>query len=794
MDLSQTKLTRAEWNSIEIPTEKKELDIINLICKGYHNNTIRKNNTLSLLTYLKIKESAIIHEYIYCTYLQNEICKIFKKYNISVTKITYKKNKMKKADIIRFSNADRQLEQYKKDIFEFIILNSVVEMLSAYKKENDSWQKYYYTIHILMSYNIESINTIFKNKMFELMQKLHEEISMKYILKHADTIIEKNSKLLTYDDIKLYDHQKEIFKICKHSHPKLISYIAPTGTGKTLTPLGLSENNRIIFVCAARHVGLALAKAAISKEKNVAFAFGCNSPDDIRLHYFSAIDYIRNKRSGMIAKVDNTVGDKVEIMICDIKSYTCAMHYMLGFNKKENIIMYWDEPTITMDYNAHTIHSIIQNNWKENVIPNVVLSSATLPSNEELRDVINDFKDKFDGAKSYSIASFDCKKTIPILNKECYVEMPHYIAETHADLIDILEHCEKNKTLLRYMDLSEAIAVIMYMNKYNYVNNDNDTIEKCFHTIDQVNMLNIKMNYLRIIKATTATQWEELKEHFDNVRKPRMKSNIHIVTNDAYTLTDGPTIFLADDVNKMATYCINSANIPDRVEKDIMASIEYNNVLTSRIDGMQKTLEEGTKKDEEKEKKLSDGRVAPAMKQLIEKISIMQKNVKNVELNRLFVPNTKEHLEKYCKDSNNKNKPFTCNIDEAVVEKIMLIHNVDRKWRLLLLMGIGVFTTHNSIEYMEIMKELAQKQKLYMIIASSDFIYGTNYQFCHSYISKDLSYMTNEKCIQAMGRVGRNNLQYDYTIRFRDNALIKQLFHNELDKPEVYNMNKLLRN
>ena len=31
MDLSQTKLTRSEWNSIEIPTEKKELDIIKLI-------------------------------------------------------------------------------------------------------------------------------------------------------------------------------------------------------------------------------------------------------------------------------------------------------------------------------------------------------------------------------------------------------------------------------------------------------------------------------------------------------------------------------------------------------------------------------------------------------------------------------------------------------------------------------------------------------------------------------------------------------------------------------------------
>ena len=34
------------------------------------------------------------------------------------------------------------------------------------------------------------------------------------------------------------------------------------------------------------------------------------------------------------------------------------------------------------------------------------------------------------------------------------------------------------------------------------------------------------------------------------------------------------------------------------------------------------------------------------------------------------------------------------------------------------------------------MKRLADEQKLYLIIASSDYIYGTNYQFCHGYLSK----------------------------------------------------------
>jgi hypothetical protein len=110
----------------------------------------------------------------------------------------------------------------------------------------------------------------------------------------------------------------------------------------------------------------------------------------------------------------------------------------------------------------------------------------------------------------------------------------------------------------------------------------------------------------------------------------------------------------------------------------------------------------------------------------------------------------------------------------------------------LLLLGIGVFTEHRSSDYTEIMKKLADQQKLYLIIADSDYIYGTNYQFCHGYLSKDLE-LTQEKIIQALGRIGRNNIQQEYSARFRDDVHIKTLFtrFESENKPEVINMNKL---
>ena len=137
-------------------------------------------------------------------------------------------------------------------------------------------------------------------------------------------------------------------------------YQAPTGTGKTLSPLGLVKTKKVIFVCAAKHVGLQLAKCCISLNIPIAVAFGCESLEDIRLHYFAAKEFTRNWKSGGIHRVENLSGEKVELMISDIQSYLHAMRYMKNFNEEEDIVWYWDEPTITLDYDEHEYHSILK--------------------------------------------------------------------------------------------------------------------------------------------------------------------------------------------------------------------------------------------------------------------------------------------------------------------------------------------------------------------------------------------------------------------------------------------------
>ena len=875
MDLNQQKLIKSEWESIEIPVSCDEIEVLNLIIKGFHNVNIKINNNDSIFTYLKIEYSEKMEDYLYNKYLREiveEILINYKTINIKVEVVN--DIQIKSADKIRLEK--NNIENLKKiHLYEYVLLDCINNIMSS-QVNNSTFILNYFTLYKLLKNNIDKINRHILKFCKNIIDHFKDNINLIDFLENSVELIEKNVELLKYDDMILYDHQKEIFTICKNPQPKLILYMAPTGTGKTLTPLGLSEKYRVIFVCAARHVGLALARSAISVNKKIAFAFGCASAEDIRLHYFAAKDYTVNKRSGSIKKVDNSNGENVEIIISDIKSFIPAMYYMKAFNSDEQIIVYWDEPTITLDYKEHSFHEIIKKNWGENCISTVILSSATLPKVHEISETVMDFKNKFANSEIFQIVSHDCKKSIPIINKNGYIELPHYLnmSENYENILKIIDHCENYLTLLRYFDLNEVINFIVYINKNNLVG-ERFKIERYFDTLDDINMKNVKLYYIQLLKNIDPTKWLSIYNYLIQKRIPKLVENnivdnkgnkivnnnnnnnnnilskmksigpgviltsaktieksivrsltgennmntsvsgktnnnqtgssgIYITTKDSYTLTDGPTIFICDDVEKIAKFCIQQLSIPSIVMEDLMKKIEFNNILNEKIDQLEKELDY-IKEQEENKLSASSNSLKNVRKfnrdsdnvdegkskksKLTKDIENYRQMIKNVSLNETFIPNKLHHLKKWA-DGLESKSAFTCDIKENIINEILLLNGIDDTWKILLLMGIGVFINHENIKYTEIMKKLADEQKLYMIIASSDYIYGTNYQFCHGYISKGMN-LTQEKIIQAMGRVGRNNIQQNYSLRFRDDDQIIKIFTTEIDKPEIINMNLL---
>ena len=865
--LIQTKLTSEEWNGVEIMEPEQEMRILRLIIDGFHDVNRVFNPNLSLISRLKITMTPEMEDYLFDEYFKKRVERVLALGGFKVGAFEVKaksKKTMKKMDLMRIQNMNTTFGG-SGDTYDHLIMDTIEALVTAKPVATaaaaasaaaapNEWMKHYYTLKLMLQKSVTDINSHIVDFSNFIIEEYSADIEIAGFLRNAYRYIEQNENVFKYADFQLYDHQKQLFTIAKRPDAKLVLYIAPTGTGKTLSPLGLSEKYKIIFVCAARHVGLALAKAAISVKKRIAFAFGCSNIDDIRLHYFAAKEAIRDKRSGRIRKVDNSIGDNVEIMICDIRSYLLAMRYMMAFHPLDNLLMYWDEPTISLDYPEHALHPIIHRNWSGNLIPNVVLSSATLPREGEMAGVIQDFKVKFQdkGADVYSVISHDFKKSIPIVNQGGFIELPHYMfGVDYTKVLECVEHCKTYKTLMRYFDLREILRFIGLVTKRIEGSDDSDDDddsdsdddsddndentegvhtkdadldpdtddnrglaitserylpENMFGDIGDITMTSIKEYYLLLLENIRPKYWTRVYETLTGVRKPKFASVVNLSTSDAHTLTDGPTIYLTENVDKVAAFMLQIAKIPTVVMDDIMGTIDFNARVLEEIEKTEKLIKdlEGESKDptaggtaggvseEKKTRKFtSDTRVNPETERLHVKVEELRKSVKYTALNDLFVPNRLEHLKRWTSRTAISNE-FTSFVEDDFVEKIMLL-NVESHWKLLLLMGIGAITNTTDQKYTDIMKTLAKHQKLYLIITATDYIYGTNYQFCHGYIGKDLEGMSQEKAIQSMGRIGRGAIQQDYTIRIRHDAILRHIFTamRSEDKPEVCAMNRL---
>jgi len=833
--LKQTKLTRAEWDTIEIPVKEDEKAVLRLIMDGYSDVNSKYNKTSSLFSFTKIETTSENEKFLYDKYFATIIKEIISKYGESLGVIgepskdsTLKK--MKSIDAIRIQNLDANIQKAREVIFEFLLLDFTNELCLNFKNKNTKYAFYLYTLIQLKKNSIRHLNSFVISFVDSVLEKANEKTDLCFIAERAYEFIEQNPYLLKYQDKELFSHQKELFSIFKNDHaaPKLVLYIAPTGTGKTLSPIGLTTEYRVIFVCVARHIGLALAKSAISMEKKVAFAFGCETASDIRLHYFSAVDFTRDKKSGGIRKVDNSNGSKVEIMICDVQSYLTAMYYMLAFNTETHIITYWDEPTITMDYETHDLHDIIHKNWIENKIPNIVLSCATLPHEDEIMDTLMDFRSRFEDAQIHNITSYDCKKSISMITKDGFCALPHTLYGEYEDLMKCVEYCESNKTMLRYFDLSEIVHFIVHMNECGLLE-ERYRMTSYFEKIDDITMTSLKEYYLTVLKHINNCDWLTIYNHMKDRVRPKyerlemdikngtelsrtksiflekydrpISAGVLITTADAFTLTDGPSIFLTGDVSKIAHFYIQQSNIPKEIFQTILGKIATNNVLSVKITAIERELddikeskESGDKSTSKKDSKMDLENKPKEVQDLYKELDALRSQIHYISLESQYIPNTVPHQMKWSPKWSPTNgvlkNAFVPSIEEDIVKEIMCLE-IENYQKVLLLMGIGLFMEGLHPKYLEIMKTMANEQNLFLIIASSDYIYGTNYSFCHGFISKDLTNMTQQKTLQSLGRIGRNNIQQTYSVRFRDDAMLNQLFMKQTENLEAVNMSRL---
>ena len=271
MDLKQRKLNKSEWETIEVPVSTSEMNVLNMIIQGYNDVNIKINNNNSIFSYLKIEFTEKMEGYLFNKYFKQRVAIIETKLKAQI--LGYKN--MKIDSDIKLNSIDRlRLERFDdnslltKDIYENTLLSNIEKLLENIEVNNIRMFHYhYFTLYKLIRNNINNLNCHIKKLVDVVLKIFEEQINLSIVIENAVDFIEKNNNILKYDDLTLYEHQKDLITACKSPKSKLILYMAPTGTGKTLSPIALSEGHKIIFVCAARHVGLALAKSAISVKK-----------------------------------------------------------------------------------------------------------------------------------------------------------------------------------------------------------------------------------------------------------------------------------------------------------------------------------------------------------------------------------------------------------------------------------------------------------------------------------------------------------------------------------------------
>ena len=716
------KLTKSEWERTEIPVSAKELKVLRFLCEATKNVNLRQNDCLTLYHFLKIQPSP-------------KMDKVLAEF---MEKGTVPKNADKSTKIRLENSKDVPADLYEKRLLAALMDKDVV--------------RGYYTAYHLLGLNVSRPNLNLQERAARFLEET--VIDLRAVVLRLPELLASSDLY----DLKLYEYQKEMFEI----QPGLVILTAPTGTGKTLLPICMAEKgHRILYVCD-RPTALDFAQKSVSIGRKVAFAFGCSGPEDVRLHHSAAIVFKKNKFTGGIGKVDNMVGDAVEIVIADIASAEHAIQWW-AFQKKNYDLLYWDEP----DKDKHTdkdqsLWAAAQRTWRANTAPFIVLSSATLPP--EMPAVEEGYSAKFAGSPIFRVGKNTVYNgtQVLLLNAENEVVMPHHVFNDPAELKECADTIRRAPSLLRYVDLGQAVEVLKRSAGWEITS-----------MADAVNPIFIKQAYLSVMSSGS----KEMFKLYPSV--------IRATREDAWTVTGAAAIYMAHDVEKVGHVMLKAAGIPDGVLAQLKENIEINTRTALKREELKKEFENAVAVDAEKTNKMKDERYSnPAAKKIQEELKLLVRMP--VKLDDKYVPNMPAHLAQWrpgCKSA------FAPEIDSLTAEKIVDTKVADH-WKLLLLIGVAVLTEIDD-SYLEIVKQMASMGKLFMVIADFTYLTGTNYQFGHGYFGRDLADLNEGMVIQALGRIGRGDLQ-GCTARVREEGMFKKLFgpkqgeHRFLDKVFSY--------
>lgn len=792
------KLTKEEWEEIEVEGNENERKVcLCMLNLGASKKTYTAKSIMTVLGEELYQE--YLHPIILKTYCNNEKAKKPAKkdkkdgdkkgggkkkgkndiYSKHIAAEKFKKFKELSAELPKW-NMENLFHQKNVGFSSNILEVKLLSFLQVKQIQPDDIFNHYELIIALKKclYYYSSYEGVIENEQnnapvsetcIQLLNEFLERL-MKQVNFSVKNIFSDYPKLIfstKYDDffenldIKPFASQVDIMNIFKASlyskSSTLFFYRPVIGSGKTTVCLAMAaaifEYNRhyeknfgLIFCCGITQVRIQLGQMIYTALRHEKITFAV-----------AAIDYNNSLR------VINHFSCKDEkypvLIIADMETTSRILA-----EKSRHYILFMDDPIIDADQEESPITEkfihIIQ------MAPSLtVISSATLPTPEDVPNLVRIFRNKNATANVVTISSDRAK-----IGQQIYTEFqnkyyPHLDCINRASLENVIKKVKSSPFLARMYTGSSLYYLEDLFLKISKTESTVTRIEDYFSNPNMFNQESIENFAMSILEAVLNYEDEVIKEFCSSSNYP--------IEND---YSDISLENLAKkDACKLSGGCLIASLTPKMFADKWFGSW----IEKCDLDEMIKEYQRKVKEFEEGKKKFDD------IKNEIERFKELESYQSMGRIKFKFPENlkinTKSHLERYGKES----LAMVCRKDEEAQN--LVIQELEEDINLMLMSGIGIFdeSSIDNQEYHKTIRRKAKANQLAYLISKTDILYGANFPLNNIIIEKDFSLVFSINTIfQIMGRAGRMGTSWKSNCFIFEDLKKKLENHLKLDEKE----------
>lgn len=532
--------------------------------------------------------------------------------------------------------------------------------------------------------------------------------------------------------IKPYESQVSLMNVIKENEKCLCLYSAMIGSGKTTFSMAL-----IKFVEMMR-----LSK---TQDKNLQVIFSC-SVEPVR-HQVSKMAYNKQIKFGIATiekngvKVTNNYNcksnDERILIVADLNSTVELL------KKSQDYILFLDEPTVGADQLNHPITRAVIKIMLY-APSRTILSSATLPSKNEISKIINYITHRHKNIVVASICSKEAIIGCEMLTFDGHTIAPHNNCKTVSELSLVIQRLDNTAFIGRLYTAPVVYNLRKKMIKHNIT--DAFDLDKHFMDITKLSQIEIQKMAIILLKQLVKHDNNTIKnvcttDHQDQKQKHNLDN---IFTSDAVNFMGGCLITVSDPfefAHQKSKTLLKDCKSASRIMKKYDTELTAYNKMVNR---------------EQK----NDTDVGSKLERMKKAFTAQEKKKPFIDFPNELIINTTAHIAFY---DNKMNKMNNKKINKRMIRNRQPIEgyptdlNVPDWTMLLLFAGIGIYDTKKLCkQYTDLVLNLASTGKLAYMIANDDICYGANYPFSHVVITDEVVENHSINTIfQLAGRTGR---------------------------------------